>query len=896
MKKITLLVTLLCSALTSAQEVLITGYVDATCSNADGRVLELYVNGTLDLTGWKVQRQSNGGGFTTDIDLSTFGTIANDYIYLTNNAAIFTAEFSITQNILETGSINSNGDDAFQIVDDQDAVIDRFGEENVDGTGTAWEHTDSFYLRNDFEAANGGSFNPSNWTFAALDALDGEGLCNAANAYSTLVPLGSFQPTVSVVAAIEFEEAYAAVSEDGTAITIQIEISEAPTATATVDVALRPVGTAQEGIHFTFSTAQTVTFPAGSTANRSVTIPLIDNLSDDPDLFFVVELVNAQGASIGDEDIFSVYILDDDTEVPTGNTAPLGVAYLSSYLVDSNGTAEITAYDPDTQRLFVTNESRVEVLDFSDPSSITPLATINIADFGGEAIQSIAVKNGIVAGAVSVDPKTDNGFVILSDADGNNPVLLQVGALPDMLTFTPDGSKLVVANEGEPNDDYTVDPLGSISIIDVSGGLMAIDQGDVTTLDFTSFNSQEAALIAAGVRIYGPGASVAQDLEPEYIAVSTDSQTAYVTLQENNAYAIVDLVEMTITDVLPFGLKDHSLPQNSLDVSDETDFIFNASWPVKGMYMPDAIAYYEVNGTAYVVTANEGDAREYDTYEEERKIDDSDYVLDPAVFSDIDILELESNLGEIAVTNASGDINMDGLFEEIHIFGGRSFSIFEANTATLLYDSGNDFEVITAADPIYGAIFNASNSNNNLKNRSDNKGPEPEGVIVEEINGSHYAFVLLERIGGIMIYDVSNPASPQFLQYVNNRDATPGGDEMGDLGPEGIVYVPIEESPNGKALLVVANEVSATLSVYTMENVILSTPSITSPKDSFTMYPNPAQNTLYFGTPDTYTLYDNLGRLVVKKANAATIDITSLSSGMYFVQNTAGTVQKLLVD
>ena len=309
--------------------------------------------------------------------------------------------------------------------------------------------------------------------------------------------------------------------------------------------------------------------------------------------------------------------------------------------------------------------------------------------------------------------------------------------------------------------------------------------------------------------------------KPEYITVSNDNLFAYVVLQENNAYAVVDLTLNTITQILPFGLKDHSLPENSLDVSNDTDFIFDSTWQVYGMYMPDAISFYEIGGVGYIVTANEGDAREYDTFEEERNIGDSDYILDASVFNNVDILALSANLGEINVTNASGDIDNDGEFEEIHVFGGRSFSIFEANTGTLVYDSGNDFETITANHPIYGAIFNASNSNNSFKDRSDNKGPEPEGVIVKEIDGNHYAFILLERIGGVMVYNVSDPMAPVFVQYLNSRGAVAGDPVSGDLGPEGVVFVDAVDSPTGSALLIVSNEVSATLSIFSLDNVVL---------------------------------------------------------------------------
>ena len=702
-------------------------------------------------------------------------------------------------------------------------------------------------------------------------------------------------PAISQIV-VGFDEAYTSVSEDGTEVTISISPSEMVTNQATVDVILNTAGTAVEGTDFTFSASETITFPAGSDASQTITIPILNNTDDNSDVFFVVKLENATNATISGNDIFSVYILDDDTVVPETDASVLDVNYLANYLVDADGTAEITAYDAGTQRLFVTNSASIEVLDFSDPENIQPLATVNVSDFGGAGVQSVATKNGIVAAAVSVDPKTDNGLIVFADVDGNNPVAVEVGALPDMITFTPDGNWLLSANEGEPNDDYSVDPEGTISMIDVSGGLSSISQASVTTLNFNAFDASETDLINAGVRIFGPGASVSQDLEPEYIAVSSDSQKAYVTLQENNAYAIVDLVNMEITDVISFGLKDHSLPENSLDLSDETDFIFNASWPVKGMYMPDAIAFYEANETQYIVTANEGDAREYDTFEEERKIDDGDYTLDPSVFSNIDILELESSLSEIAVTNASGDTDGDGLFEEIHIFGGRSFSIFEAETGTLVYDSGNDFEVITAADPTYGAIFNASNDNNNYKNRSDNKGPEPEGILVQEIEGETYAFILLERIGGVMIYNISDPINPQFLQYVNNRDVVEGGDALGDLGPEGIAFVSAEESPNGTAMIIVSNEVSATVSIYSLDNIVLSTSEfeLTSEK-LFSLYPNPASNRVFVSKPGNYSIFDISGRLVSEINNTSVINISSLTSGTYIVTNQEGISQKLII-
>lgn len=729
---------------------------------------------------------------------------------------------------------------------------------------------------------------------------------NASNAVQTIaqggstgtVPnIGSPGNTVLVIPSVQFTQTFTSVSENGNNVILEVSISDAPNSAVSVDVVLVSGGTAIEGTNFTYSMAQTLNFPIGSTTNQMVTIPISDNMIDGSDLFFVLGLQNENGVSIGGVNRSSVYILDDDTVVPAEDSSILNINYITSYLVDATGTAEITAYDPTTQRLFVTNGDTIEVLDFSNPSNISSISTITLPA-NTDGVQSVAVSNGILAAAIAADPATDPGFVMFSDTDGNNQVMVTVGSLPDMITFTPDGTKLLVANEGEPNSMYTIDPEGGVSVIDVTGGLAGIDQTDVVNLNFNAFDSDLATLQAANVRIFGPGATVSQDLEPEYITVSDDSQTAYVAMQENNAYAIVSLTMATpvITQIVPFGLKDHSITSNSLDTSDETDFIFNASWPVYGMYMPDGIDYFNTGATGYIITANEGDARDYAGYAEERKLGDPDYNLDPSVFSNADILALETNLGDINVTIASGNTDADPEFEEIHVYGGRSFSIFNASTGNLVYDSGNDFEVITAADATYGGIFNASNGNNSFKNRSDNKGPEPEAVIVEEIDGSYYAFILLERVGGVMVYDVSIPNSPVFLQYLNNRGAVAGASATGDLGPEGIVFIGADHSPTGTALIVISNEVSATLSIYSLDNVLSTNDFERENSFELLMFPNPASYEVHFNLKDDYKLFDISGRLVKQFNNTSTINVSDLKTGLYMVSNSNGQSKKLLVD
>ncbi len=473
------------------------------------------------------------------------------------------------------------------------------------------------------------------------------------------------------------------------------------------------------------------------------------------------------------------------------------------------GAAEISAYDPVSQRLFVVNGSanQLTVLDISNPRN--PMALSPISLMGG-GVNSVAAKNGIIAVAEQALVKTEPGMVSFFDTNGNFLNRVTVGALPDMLTFTPSGMAVLVANEGEPNDDYTIDPEGSISIIDLSLGVGA---ASVMTADFSGFNSSN---LDPNVRIFGLNATIQQDLEPEYITINNDGSTAWITLQENNAIAILDLNRKTITDIVALGFKDHSLPKNSLDASNQDGMINLQNYThLFGMYQPDAIASYVVNNQTYLVTANEGDARDYDGFSEEARV--NSLMLDPTAFPDATI-QNNARLGRLTITNTSGDNGNDGDFDQLYAFGARSFSIWDEN-GILVWDSGNEFEVLLAQ--LLPTFFNASNDNNTFDNRSDDKGPEPEGVTIGRIGGKVYGFIGLERIGGVMVYDITNPNNPSFVTYTNNRDFTQPISSLlaGDLGPEGVLFIDAEDSPNGSPLLVVANEISGSTSIFGITQV-----------------------------------------------------------------------------
>ncbi|MEO0836121.1 MAG: choice-of-anchor I family protein [Cyanobacteria bacterium J06642_3] len=467
------------------------------------------------------------------------------------------------------------------------------------------------------------------------------------------------------------------------------------------------------------------------------------------------------------------------------------------------GAAEISAYDAISQNLFVINAANntIDILDISEPTNPTFTNAIEIENLGG-GINSIAIKNGLIAAAFEGESAQDLGSVVFFDTQGNVLNQVTVGALPDMVTFTPDGTKVLVANEGEPDeDDATNNPEGSISIIDLADGVL---DPKTTTADFKAFNDQESQLRSQGVRIF-PGVAFANDAEPEFITVSPDGSKAFVSLQENNAIAVVDLKTESVTEIQGLGLKDYSIESNGLDASDQDNAIDIRNQPVFGLYQPDSIASYAVNGKAYYVTANEGDARD-----EDARI--ADLVLDPTAFPDAEILQSDVEIGRLEVSTIDGDDDGDGDFDRLVSYGGRSFSIRDAQ-GNLVFDSGEDFARITAQQ--VPELFNSNGTIASFDSRSDAKGAEPEGVVVGKIDRKYYAFVGLERVGGVMVYDVTQPESAEFVQYINPIDPETG--DALDLAPEGLEFIPAEDSPNGEPLLTVSNEVSGTVSIYQID-------------------------------------------------------------------------------
>lgn len=829
----------------------------------------------IALGGIKVKDEGN---FTFEFETSTLD--AGAVVLLATDKTSADAFYGVSFIDMPQGISNAlgNGGENLQIVNSTGTIISQVTYDDAtpwplspDGNGPSLE------LLNPSASLNDGT----NWTAAT-------NLIGNTLGLPVYTSPGVFN-TVST-ADVSFATETLIVNENAATAALTVNLSSAAATAVTVDVAVETtVGTATNGTEYTY-TNQTLTFPANTTS-QTISIPLTNNAAANGDKYFVLKLSNATGATLNGVTQSTVYILDNQTNAPTASNA-LNVNFLTNYVVDPTGSAEIVAHDPVSQRLFVMNStvSKVEILDFSNPSAITSVQSVDLSTYGIGGT-SIAVKNGIVAATVE-SADFANGKVIFMDTNGTIGSIVNVGVLPDMITFTPDGTKALVANEGQPNDSYTIDPEGSISIINITGGFNSVQQSDVINLNFNAFDSQLATLKAAGLRVFGPNATLSQDVEPEYITVAADGLKAWVTLQENNATATIDLVTNQITAITPLGLKDYSLPNNTMDASDQMAAIFMSNWPIKGMYMPDAVANYTIGGTTYLVTANEGDARDYGGFAEEVRVGSSAYVLDPTVFPNAAFLKKNTNLGRLNVTNASGDLDGDGDFDEIHVFGARSFSIWNTTTGQLVYDSGDDFEKITASDPVFGAFFNASNDNDNFKNRSDNKGPEPEGVTVAVINGATYAFITLERIGGVMIYDITNPVAPVFVSYKNNRSAT---GTTSDLGPEGIIYIAPGVSPTNTGLIVMANEVSATLSFYEITNDVLSNVDFEPNPASFIAYPNPVTNGIvYFNKTVSIRLFDFSGRKVTEKQNVAQLEM-NYPAGIYLLKTSEGLVQKIII-
>ena len=544
-----------------------------------------------------------------------------------------------------------------------------------------------------------------------------------------------------------------------------------------------------------------------------------------------------------------------------GTDASLGITLdvVARAYLGNQTAAEIVQYHADTQTIYATNgdintiaviaagSDNIPTSAMDDPIGTTNLTVTDITlpeEVDGVtlgSLTSIAISGDLMAVAVPADTKTDNGYVLFYNGlDSSSPVFLdqvEVGALPDMVTFTPDGGKVLVANEGEPSSDYTVDPEGSISVINILAS--GEPEESASTISFTDFNDEQETLLSQGMMFPNPSGrtingveiatTVAQDLEPEYITATND--IAYVSLQENNGIAVVDLEDLSV-EIVGLGVKSWS--GLNIDIQEDGSVSFGQYEGLYGVYQPDTIANYTWKDATFVVTANEGDAREYFfdaddedacltagglefdeddgclAYLDEVKVED----LTAEANSELATLQANGEADDLRVTIGMGDADGDGEYDAAYAYGARSFTIWDQN-GLVVFDSGDDFERITAS--VHGELFNNGDDENEGDSRSENKGPEPEALTVGVVGDRTYAFIGTERMGGIFVYDVTNPYDVEFSEYIINRDLTEGldaDDGIGDLAPESLVFVSADDSATGVPLLLVGNEVSGTVTVW----------------------------------------------------------------------------------
>ena len=479
----------------------------------------------------------------------------------------------------------------------------------------------------------------------------------------------------------------------------------------------------------------------------------------------------------------------EDVSVPLENTQNedlSGYQEIASLNLGGVGAAEITAFDPSTDRLFAVNngtENKIDVIDISDPANIKVIKSISMLPYGGY-VNSVSVFDGKLAAAIESTNKQSLGKIVVFNTTTYAELKsINVGALPDMVTFSHDGKYILSANEGEPSADYLNDPEGSVSIIKVS-------DYSVKTINFSAFESQLSTLSSKGFRIFGPGKNFNKDIEPEYITISDDNKTAYVTLQENNAIAEIDIVAGTVKKINPLGFKDYSLDINAIDASDKDNKIaFTTYNKVYGIYMPDAIAYYNYNGNPYLFTANEGDSREYTAFTEMKRV--SAVSLDATNFPTASTLKTDANLGRLNITTTLGDADADGDFDALYSLGSRSFSVWDANTGTQIFDSKNELDNKAKDLSIYDDA------------RSDDKSVEPESVTIGRVGSKTIAIIGLERADAFAIYDITIPTNPVFIKMYKTGDA-----------PEGVLFIPASKSPINQSLIVISSENDGLIKVY----------------------------------------------------------------------------------
>ncbi|MEG0453575.1 MAG: choice-of-anchor I family protein, partial [Coprobacillus sp.] len=527
--------------------------------------------------------------------------------------------------------------------------------------------------------------------------------------------------------------------------------------------------------------------------------------SKEIDSFTVSKNTNGGEKTTGFENASSLLTVEQSARYNSGITnADGGVTEIIDYNHDTGWAYVVNGKTGYLTAIAIKDIEKKNKIDLLDGYDIDIKSMVNVSSFVYGDMTSVAVSRDgkTLAVAIQAEATNDNGRVALLNCNKDGTLTLkkivEVGVQPDMVVFTKDDKQILTANEGEPRDGYNgaVDPKGSISVINTT-------TQEVKNLDFTKFDSQRDELVDKGI-VLKKNTLPSTDFEPEYIAVSDTK--AYITLQEANAIAILDLETLTIENINSVGFEDYS--KTSIDI-DKKDEKYNPKTysSLRGIRMPDAISVYTVNNVDYLITANEGDSRDWNGYLNEIEVNFGKGKSSPSgqITSDNSGLT-----GKVIFfdTNDYDGLNKDNDY----LFGGRSSTMFKVENQSLqeVFTTGNDFESKTAN--YLKEYFNCSNDNNTIDDRSGKKGPEAEGVTIGQIEDKTFAFIGLERIGGVMVYEITNPEQPTFVNYINSRDFSK--DILGDDSPEGMRFVSASESPTGQPQLYVAYEVSGTVGIY----------------------------------------------------------------------------------
>ncbi|ESP05519.1 hypothetical protein LOTGIDRAFT_152377 [Lottia gigantea] len=506
------------------------------------------------------------------------------------------------------------------------------------------------------------------------------------------------------------------------------------------------------------------------------------------------------------------------------------------------GTAEESAYDPNDQIIYVVGEDSyvLHIVDMENPRAPKILMEHRFLQTDGKP-RDVEVCNGRVAVSLSSPVEVYDGHVkFFTTYDRTTQTFsyqsqLPVGVHPDNIEFTNNCAKLVVANEGvhgkDPFNRFS-DPEGSISII-------TIPTTGSPTERIAGFNQFNSRTDIRHVSSFAPNndimtATLAQDIEPEYISISSDGKIAFVTLQENNAIAQVDLNSGVVININSLGSKDWSDLQ--LDTSDRDGGVHLRSYPIHGLYQPDVIKQFKVGKKTYLVTANEGAVRQY-TKEVDGLIWSDGVLADELgrgnLLNEIAInnatfvneLKTDSRLGRLRVSRIDGT-TLYGL-QKIYTYGGRGFSIWEAGSyGSPVYDSGDEIEKKNAAS--LKTIFNTdcaawtNQSPETLRDStSDNMGPKLNAMDVKSSNGTLFMAVGSETMGSVYLYVVDKSSITAELQTIKYDGGT--GDLWSDLydnNMAGNAYIsdiriiPMSQSPTNQTLLYVLGGGSGSIAIY----------------------------------------------------------------------------------